>query len=292
MILILGGSGFIGSEIVKLCKRRNLEYLVVDKDRNPLIPKQNFYKLDLFKENLRSNMFTNLKAIINLVGSPMMVPFSKKNKALMYQSRVFITKKIVNRILECADKKVTYIQASGVNCYENDIIAFEDSPLDDSFLSNLVQDWEGAAEPLKTHLKRVVFVRQPIVLGKRGFFGIYRFFKFFGFIPVLKVDNFKLNFVDILNLAQVYLSLIDSNLRGVVNVSMNKSYDYVNFNKSIKTEFKLKPIYFSFNLLNKLSFGLLSEVLKDFQIASNYKLQSELDVRMNSLRSCILKYLK
>jgi NAD dependent epimerase/dehydratase family enzyme len=292
MILILGGSGFIGTEIVKLCKRRNLDYLVVDKDRNPLIPKQNFYKLDLFKENLRVNMFTNLKAVINLVGSPMMVPLSKRNKAMMYQSRVFITKKIVNRLLECANKDVVYIQASGVNCYEDASISFEDSLMDDSFLSNLVQDWEAAADPLKNHLKRVVFVRQPIVLGKRGFFGVFRFFKFFGLIPILKVDNFKMNFIDVLNLAQVYLSLMDSKLNGVLNVSMNKSYDYVNFNKSIQSEFKLKPIYFSFNFLNKITFGLLSEVLKDFQIASNYNVQSELDVRMNSLRSCILKYLK
>lgn len=292
MLLILGGSGFIGSEIVKLCKRRGVEYLVVDKDRNPLIPKENFVKLDLFNENLRINMFTNVNAIINLVGSPMMVPFTKRNKAMMYQSRVFITKKIVNRILECVDKNVVYIQASGVNCYESSSIAFEDSKMDDSFLSNLVQDWEASASPLKNHLKRVIFVRQPIVLGKKGFFTIYRFFKFFGLLPVLKVDNFKMNFVDVLNLAQVYLDLIDSKLNGVLNVSMNKSYDYVNFNKEIRSEFKLKPIYFSFNFLNKITFGLLSEVLKDFQIASNFNIQAELDVRMNSLRSCILKYLK
>ena len=293
MILILGGSGFVGMEIVKVLRKQNLDFVVVDLRKPVGLKSSEFLYQDLLKENLNADLVKNATVIINLVGSPIVRRFSVKNKALMYQSRVFLTKKVVNQILKYASRKCVYLQASGTAFYKPSIqVVTESGEPGNGFLAELTKDWEEASGPLKQYLKRVVIVRQPIVLGKRGFLGVYRLFKFFKFLPVFKIDNFKMSFIDVYDLASLYVALIDSKFSGVVNATMRKSYDYVNFNQMLKELYNLKPINLNFRFCNYLSGGMLVEFLQNYPIASDVDPKKEFNLQFKSLRACLLRYLK
>ena len=105
MILILGGSGFVGMEIVKVLRKQNLDFVVVDLRKPVGLKSSEFLYQDLLKENLNADLVKRATVIINLVGSPMMRRFSVKNKALMYQSRVFLTKNCIIAHINVMRKK-------------------------------------------------------------------------------------------------------------------------------------------------------------------------------------------
>ena len=85
---------------------------------------------------------------------------------------------------------------------------------------------------------------------------------------------------------------IDSKFSGVVNATMRKSYDYVNFNQMLKELYNLKPINLNFRFCNFLSGGMLVEFLQNYPIASDVDPKKEFNLQFKSLRSCLLRYLK
>ena len=283
----------MGVEIAKLCRRQDLDFRVVDSKKAVGLKDEEFVLQNLYEKPLRPDLIREANVIINLLGVAMFRLLTVKNKALIYQSRVFASKSVVAQIEKYAKSKCVYIQASSVLCYKpSHRLNFEDADLDTSYWAELIKDWEAACEHLKQSLKRVVIVREGLVLGKEGFLKYLHLFKALGVLPILKIDNFKLNLIDGQDLAKIYLALVDAKFQGVLNAVMRKNYDYVNFNKTLMELYKLRPVYIPFKFINLILRGWFSDLVKSRSVGSLCDLKSELNVSLNSLRSCLLKYFK
>ncbi len=174
--LITGATGLIGSRIVnRLC---DLGAFVKILSRDPgkadnLFKRQ--YTVQEFDWSSYDNplklreLIEDSDAIINLAGSNVAGKrWSKEYKKDIYNSRIEITKLIVNTLKICKKKPECLINASGAGYYGfcGDELLYEDSPPGNDFLARLCRDWETEAMKAVQSDVRVVTVRTGIVLDK------------------------------------------------------------------------------------------------------------------------------
>ncbi len=177
-ILITGATGLIGSRIVnRLC---DLGALVKILSRKPGKADKLFKRQYTVQEfdwstyddpyKLRE-LIEDSDAIINLAGSNVAGKrWSKEYKKDIYNSRIEITRLLVNAIKICKKKPLCLINASGVGYYGfcGDELLNEDSVPGDDFLAKLCRNWEREAMNAVQYDVRVVTVRTGIVLDNNG----------------------------------------------------------------------------------------------------------------------------
>lgn len=152
-VAVFGGTGFIGKELKKALEAKSHEVTLLDTRRD-------------------SGWVSKVKdhdAVVNLAGHPLFNDrWNNRIKALIYDSRVEGTRKIVNA-LEGSSVKVL-VNSSAIGIYgasERDVE--EKSSLADDFLARVCKGWEDAALDAQRRFKiRTVLLRTGIVLGKNG----------------------------------------------------------------------------------------------------------------------------
>ncbi|GAB6030395.1 hypothetical protein CHUAL_007273 [Chamberlinius hualienensis] len=163
-ILIGGGTGFIGTALVRLLRRKGYNVTVIS--RNPGLNRITWTDLE------KSGLTQNYEAVINLAGQNLMDPTRRWTpgfKQNVWASRVNTTKALAQAIREAKTPPKVFATISGVACYqpsptleyteESFIIAFD-------FLSQLVKDWEDATTDAQ-NVRRVI-IRTGAVLGREG----------------------------------------------------------------------------------------------------------------------------
>ena len=81
-IVILGGSGFVGSALILKLLEKNYEVLNLDRAPSRIQnPKLDFVQIDLMNEEIDSSLLENTLAIVNLAGIPIFGRFTEKYKA-------------------------------------------------------------------------------------------------------------------------------------------------------------------------------------------------------------------
>ncbi len=168
-IVVTGGTGLIGKELIALLKTDN--YYIVNISRNieksktilPLVDKH----INWSNENWE-NIFEDSYAIINLSGSSVAGGlWSGKYKKSIYDSRINGTKQIVDTLNNLSNPPKVLINASAVGYYkeQSDKTITEEAKSGEDFLANVCIDWEN--EALKAeHKCRVVLARTGLVLDK------------------------------------------------------------------------------------------------------------------------------
>ncbi len=168
-ILITGGTGFIGQNLINqrllagdqiYCLTRNVEKVS-----------------SLFSSNvvalteLPATDTLIVDAVINLAGEPILDKrWSASRKKILFDSRVSLTKELVNWISLQSDKPSTFISGSAIGYYGSDSNAIfsEESQGRLGFTHDLCNAWEEAANEAKTYGVRVCTIRTGIVLGDGG----------------------------------------------------------------------------------------------------------------------------
>ncbi len=164
-IIILGGSGYIGSKLVEELKSIH-EISVVSRKCQKVFRKEGvwFYPLSKLEEGIAKN-----EVVINLVGENVVTrPWTAARKKALYSSRVDFTKKVV-KVINSLKKSKLLINASAIGFYGNlrndkANALGEASPPGDDFLAKLCYDWEQAALGLTAPKSRVVLLRIGVVL--------------------------------------------------------------------------------------------------------------------------------
>ena len=167
-IVITGSSGLIGSALVRDCEKRNFE--VVKLVRR--VPKQeNESQWDPIKGIVDLNVFEKATAIVNLAGAGVGDRrWSKKYKKLILDSRVNSTETLANAIVNLKTPPSVFVSGSAIGFYGDtaDVAVDENANLGEGFLSDVVFNWEYAAQRVRSNNIRVVHPRTGLVMSKRG----------------------------------------------------------------------------------------------------------------------------
>jgi uncharacterized protein len=166
--LVAGGSGFIGTALVRFLRAAGEEAWILTRR----VPK-NEYEIHWDGSSVAgwSERVAEMDAVVNLTGYGLEHwPWTKSRKKRFHDSRVLPGHALVSAIRASARRPRVFLQFSGINRYglSGDSIADETTPAADDFLARLTVDWESATEPLEDLGVRRVIVRNAVVLDSNG----------------------------------------------------------------------------------------------------------------------------
>jgi uncharacterized protein (TIGR01777 family) len=157
-VKLTGASGFLGKGITAELERKGFEVSGIER------------KLLYGSTEILSREIENADIIINLAGAPILQRWTKRNKKLIYESRVNTTRNLVYAInslpIEKQPKK--FITASAIGIYKAGIKHDENSlDFDDGFVGSVVKDWEAVSDELSPSVQKNIF-RIGLVLGRNA----------------------------------------------------------------------------------------------------------------------------
>jgi len=170
-VLITGGLGFVGTQLAVGLLGRGDTVTIADHalQPKPSTPKGvNYISSDTTRRGAWQDEVGRQDAIINLAGASIFSRWSKKRKKLIYDSRIFTTRNIVDALPKDTGAVLCSTSAVGYYGFRGDEELVEgDSPGND-FLARICVDWEGEASKAVDKGVRVAATRFGIVLGKSG----------------------------------------------------------------------------------------------------------------------------
>ncbi len=172
-VLLTGGTGFIGSELLKYLNTHQILLLT----RNPKKAKQSLQHVDHGHIRYIDSLdhLTNLDsydAVINLAGEPIADKrWTKKQKQVICNSRWHITEQLVSLIHESTTPPSVFISGSAVGYYgdQQDRIFDESFEVSSTDFTHLVcKKWESIAMLAQSEHTRVCLLRTGVVLDNDG----------------------------------------------------------------------------------------------------------------------------
>ena len=222
-VLITGATGLVGSYIKDLCLKKNIDvnYLTTRKDK---IEKNSSYQGFYWDPNegvLQKESLEGVDAIIHLAGATVAKRWTPDYKKEIIESRVK-SADLIYKTLEENDFEVShFISASAIGIYPSSLrnFYFEDQQaVDDSFLGEVVEVWETAADRFSRLNMKVSKIRIGLVLANEG-----------GAFPKIKepisynagaaFGNGKQwqSWIHVEDLAAIFLHVLEEELEGTYN---------------------------------------------------------------------------
>jgi hypothetical protein len=178
-LLISGGTGLIGQEIIKLSliKGVNVNVLTRNKSLSSKIEGLKYFYWNPSENIINGECFKGVDVVINLSGFNVFNYWSKRNKLKIINSRVKSTEFILSEINKRNIKLKSFISASGIAAYkssysnsynENDSVSDKNS-----FINQVVINWESKVLEYKKIMPSTSFsiMRIGLVLSKET--GLY-----------------------------------------------------------------------------------------------------------------------
>ncbi|MEO0444255.1 MAG: TIGR01777 family oxidoreductase [Pseudomonadota bacterium] len=168
-ILVAGGTGLIGSALIKALLERGEQITLLARnfDKAKVLFNGHVSLVGTIKE-----LSIDVDAVVNLAGEPIMDKrWTASRKQKLKNSRIGITQDIVQWIAQCKSKPQVLINGSAIGYYGHypeDIALDENAKPRPCFSSELCQQWEQAAAQAVFAEMRVCTVRTGVVLTKQG----------------------------------------------------------------------------------------------------------------------------
>ncbi len=277
-ILVLGGTGFLGSLLIeKLIAQRHSILLLT---RRPAYGQRTHtYKVVQWPLQHEADLTAvrMCDAVINLAGAPIMAErWTKARKDLIYSSRVHVTRELVDNLAPSLQLK-TFLSASAVGFYGNrkSEILTEESPRGEGFLADVCAAWEREANALAPKV-RVVNLRTGVVLAHgRGFLQeMARLYRLHLGGPIGKGDSF-ISWIHLQDWIQSVLFTLDNTkIHGPVNLVApepvtNRAFSRL-YSEILKEPLQLPAPEFGV----RLALGERASLVIDSQNARPVKLQN------------------
>jgi len=177
-ILITGGTGFIGSSIIRKLLDKDHEVILLTRNargaRNRLgSPGVSFVEYGYKPDSIiPDDIMSEADGIINMAGEPIFTGrWTAKKKQDIEASRVNITRQLVDSLARLKEKgPETLVSASAVGYYgpRDDTEITEDYPSGSDFMSKAAFNWEKEALKAESLGIRTVVLRTGIVIEKGG----------------------------------------------------------------------------------------------------------------------------
>lgn len=167
-ILVSGGTGFIGSHLIKkLVQERHHLYVLT---RHPKQYADTEF-ISYISFNYPMKKLPIIHAVINLAGESLYGYWSEKKKQAILTSRVKTTEKMIELLKELKTKPEVFISGSAVGYYgTSEEIIFTEKTLKsgNDFLANVTEKWEAIANIAEDFGIRTVYARFGVVLDRSG----------------------------------------------------------------------------------------------------------------------------
>ena len=173
-IIVTGGTGFIGHALVQTLVRDGHAVTVLTRHAGSAKKILGTTKVVGWNPTVSGaweQEFAGIDAVINLAGEPIADGrWTESRKRNITQSRIDVTKAIVEALRAHSTGPCTLINASGIGYYgtSNGISIYETVGVGDGFLADLCVKWEGEARRAEDFGIRVVRLRLGMVLENDG----------------------------------------------------------------------------------------------------------------------------
>lgn len=225
-VLVTGGSGYIGTHLVNALLRRgdlirSIDNRKPDYSKLPSNAQENleFVKHNFLKEDFEEYWLDDIDAVVHLAGVALYSKWTKKQKRLIYESRVEVAKSIVSAMTGREQRPSVFVSASAVGIYgdaKNKELS-ENAGLGTGFFADMCKHWEREVAVANELGIRSVSIRTAVVLGGDDTMKKLQ--------PLLRAKRKStrekwLSWIHVDDLVAVYLRAIDDNLLdGPVNAA-------------------------------------------------------------------------
>lgn len=222
-ILITGATGLVGQEIVKVCHENNIDvhYLSTSKRKLESQPNYKGFYWNPSEGHIDINCFKGVEVIINLAGASVTRKWTTSYKEKILSSRLETLGLLHKTIKEERIDIKQLISASAIGIYPDSRTHFYEEDFNvksNSFLGQVVNQWEEAADKFKSLNIRVAKIRIGLVLSDKGgaLEQLLKPIKAFVGSPIGSGKQWQ-SWVHINDLAALFLFVIKYNLEGVFN---------------------------------------------------------------------------
>lgn len=290
-ILITGGTGFIGSALIEEFSQKG--YMIYVLTRKKL-------KEDSKSVKFINDIYQNIEydIVINLSGAPISQRWSERVKKEIYESRINVTKKIVDFVNTVKTPPKLIISGSAIGYYgtSNELVFDENSKptSQELFSQELCLDWEREIKKIEDKV-RLVIIRTGVVVGKNG--GIIKkmFLPFsLGLGGKIGSGNQYLSWISLIDVVGAIDHIIrHEDMRGFINltapmVTTNKIFS------QILAKVLNRPCFFDMpSIIAKILFGQMAkELLLDGQnVVPKKLLASGYEFKVKNIEEAISKSL-
>ncbi|MGV3002452.1 TIGR01777 family oxidoreductase [Vibrio sp.] len=172
-ILITGGTGFIGCELIKHLTGHQITVLTrSQKKAKSALRHADFSNIDYINKLSSFSDLNHIDIVINLAGEPIATKrWSSTQKQKICHSRWNTTQQLVDLIKKSNSPPKCFISGSAVGIYgdKSQQHVYENTPLaKGGFPFKVCQQWESIALQAQSDKTRVCLLRTGIVLGTEG----------------------------------------------------------------------------------------------------------------------------
>lgn len=170
-VLITGGTGLVGQELIKVLKAAGYELAVLSRSKGK---NEDFttYVWDIDKAYIDPLAFENTEVIVHLAGAGVADKrWTAERKDMIYNSRVNSTLLLHKYLKEQPNQVKVFVGASAIGLYGSDTgerLIYEQAETGSDFLAHVVNAWESATMKIADLNIRVFQPRIGIVLSHNG----------------------------------------------------------------------------------------------------------------------------
>ncbi|WP_291108292.1 TIGR01777 family oxidoreductase [Flavobacterium sp. UBA6195] len=172
-VLITGATGLVGQELVNLLLQNGFTVHYLSTSKTKLVSQNNYKGFYWNPKNSEFNInaLTDVEVIVHLAGASIAKKWTPSYKQEIIESRVLSTRLLYNALQKNPNQVKQIVSASAIGIYSNDLTYIyheTDTKVDDSFLGNVVQQWEEEVNQFEKLNIKVTKIRIGIVLAKNG----------------------------------------------------------------------------------------------------------------------------
>ena len=259
--LITGGTGLIGKSIVQLLIEKNHHINVLSRKRGEDTKQVRYYQWSPKNQTIDFTCIDDVDVIINLAGENIFGLWTKSKKKKILESRVKSLQLLKKLIKNRPNNVKQIISASAIGIFPNsqEIIFDENSTQKgNTFLANVVKEWEREIESLKAFKINVTTVRIGMVFCELG--GIIKVLRLISksrFLSFIGNGDQKISWIHLDDLTELFYKISQKNYNGLIHAVNNNPTTMLDLITNLTNKYKLKVKLFIPGIILKSFFRLL-----------------------------------